>query len=184
MEVEHFRCKDDFPSLVVQWDNLLPACKHCNGQKSTHNVDTQGMLVDPFADEPRAHIFFQNYRLRWRDEKGRRTIDTLYLNDTTRLVSVRLRIGEAIAEALETLLTLLEGYLAGENSTLRRNRITRGVRKLLEEAQPASEYSALAATVLLSDPNYEWIRHKLIDLDLWGELEALETSAAALTLHP
>ena len=33
MEVDHFEDKSHNPDKVMQWDNLLPSCKHCNGHK-------------------------------------------------------------------------------------------------------------------------------------------------------
>ncbi|MDR6671394.1 hypothetical protein [Rhizobium sp. 1399] len=184
MEVEHFRCKDIHPDLVVEWDNLLPACKHCNGHKSTYDVDAEGMIADPFTTDPAIHFYFQNYRLRWRDDIGRRSIDTLYLNETTRLVSVRLRIGETVAQALETIRDQLEMYISGDQTTRRRNQITRGVKRLLEEAQPSAEFSALTATVLLTDPNYLWLKQNLSDLGLWQELAPFEAIALTIALLP
>ena len=47
LEIEHFRNKDDFPTLVVDWANLLPSCKRCNLKKGTHNVEVDGMIIDP-----------------------------------------------------------------------------------------------------------------------------------------
>lgn len=110
MEVEHFRCKNDFPHLVIEWDNLLPSCKRCNVQNHAYNVETEGMIIDPFSIEPRDHLYLQSYRLRWRDELGRRTVSTLYLNDSDRVVAKRFVIGEAISEVLEGLRELLEEY--------------------------------------------------------------------------
>lgn len=184
MEVEHFRSKSDFPNLVVDWDNLLPACKRCNVQKGTYNVEAEGMIVNPFLDEPRDHLYFQNYRLRWRGEIGRRTIDALYLNDTDRVVGVRVKIGEAIASSLEVIRQQLEEYLTGERTTRRRNTVVRGMEALLKQAQPSSEFSATAATVLLSDPNFSWIKENLLAEGLWADIGLLEDRAASIALHP
>lgn len=184
MEVEHFRCKDDFPHLVVEWDNLLPSCKRCNGRKSSHNVDTEGMIVDPYNDHPPRHMYLQNYRIYWRDELGRNTIDTLYLNDTDRMVLTRMRIGEGIARSLEVIRDTLERYIADDQRRQLRNRVVRGLEKLLNEAQPTSEYSATAATALLMDQNYRWIKDNLILLDLWGPLAPLEEVAVQGALIP
>ena len=183
MEVEHFRFKDSFPHLVVDWDNLLPSCKRCNGRKGTYNVDVDGEIVNPYDTPPSAHMYFQNYRLRWRDEMGRRTIiDALYLNDSERLVSVRMKLGESVCSALETIRIDLESYQLGDPTVRKWAKIVRGVEKLLKEAQPESPFSALIATVLLTDPDYIWIRGELSAFPDWEALELLEATAHNLVL--
>lgn len=183
MEVEHFRCKDDFPDMIVEWENLLPSCKRCNGRKGRYNVETQGMIVNPFETDPRIHMYFRNYRLRWRDETGRRTIiDSLYLNDTVKLVGTRMKVGEAICTALESLRDDLEDYNNGNQTARKWTKIIRGVERLLLEAQPESPYSALVATVLLTDPDYIWIKNRLSASDDWGPLKILEEKAQDLML--
>lgn len=162
MEVEHFRCKKDFPASVVEWENLLPSCKRCNGKKHDYNVDVEGDIVNPYITLPADHLYLQNYRLRSRNDIGRRTIEVIYLNDTARLVTARLKIGEAIADSLEIIRGKLEDYIAGPQTILRRNKVTVGIEKLLLEAQVDSEFSAVASTVLLSDPNYIWIKEELL----------------------
>ncbi len=184
MEVEHFRCKKDFPDEVVVWRNLMPACKRCNGRKHDYNVETEGMIVDPFSTEPVQHLYIQNYRIRGRDDTGRRTAEILYLNDGDRLVRVRMEIGNAIADSLETFRRLLEEYLDGEQSTIRRNRITRGIESLLLQAQPEAQFSAVAASALLTDENFIWVKEQLDQLDLWEALAPLEGRAAGIALLP
>ena len=45
MEVEHFRDKDSYPDDVVEWLNLLPSCKRCNGAKGTHDT-----VIEPIVN--------------------------------------------------------------------------------------------------------------------------------------
>lgn len=183
MEVEHFRHKDEFPEMVVEWENLLPSCKRCNGRKGTYNVETDGMILNPYDADPSAHMFFKDYRLRWRTELGRRTIiDALYLNDSQKLVGVRLKVGEAICEALEGLRADMEEYQQGNQTARKWAKIKRGVERLLREAQPSAAFSAVAATVLLSDPDYVWIRDTLEAYHEWADLEELEENARTLML--
>jgi uncharacterized protein (TIGR02646 family) len=163
MEVEHFRCKEVNPLLVVEWTNLLPSCKRCNVRKGSYDVDAEGMILNPFSDNPGEHLYFKNYRVRWRSDLGRRTVD-------------------AIETSLEKIRDELEEYLQGQQTTRKKNRVVRGLEKLLLESRGASEMSALAATILFEDPNYVWIRENLIALDLWAGLTALETSAQANAL--
>lgn len=183
MEVEHFKPKIAFPHSVVEWENLLPSCRRCNSRKGSYNIDVDGHIVNPYDISPSAHMYFQNYRLRWRDEIGRRTIiDALYLNDSERLVQVRMRVGEGICETLETIRDELEDYLDGNVSVRKWAKIIRGLEKLLREAQPGSPFSALVATVLLTDPDYAWIRHEIARFPEWEELAGLEETARDLLL--
>lgn len=184
MEVDHFRCKNDFPELVLDWANLLPSCKRCNGRKSSHNVETDGMILNPFEDSPPVHLFMLNYRIRWKDEIGRATIDALYLNDSDRMVTVRTKIGDAVSAALDRIRGNLEEYLTTTNTERKRRMVVRGIEKLLLESLPPAEYSATTATVLLSDPDYSWIRERLVDNGLWDEFGNLEDRARSSALLP
>ena len=184
MEVEHFRCKSLFPDLVVTWDNLLPSCKRCNGQKHAYNVELDGMIIDPYLVEPSNHLYLQNYRLRARDDLGRRTIETLYLNDSDRIVIKRLHIGEKIASALEEIRDRLEEYIEGTQTIRKQNQIKRGVEKLLDECHPSKEYSAVAASSLLIDPNFLWIKERLETLNFWHEYQQKEDQARRAALLP
>lgn len=182
MEVEHFRCKKDFPHLVVNWNNLLPSCKRCNGYKGEHNVETDGEIINPYLTTPSEHLYFQNYRLKWRDRLGRLTIETTHLNDSDRLTIVRAGLGEALSDSLEKIRELVEDFIEGPQTNRRRNRITRGMEALLKQAQPESEYSALAATVLLEDENYDWVARWLQNSNLWLPLVELHENAERIRL--
>lgn len=182
MEVEHFRCKSDFPDLVVSWENLLPSCKRCNGQKHAHNVDRDGMIIDPYSADPPRHLYLENYRLRPKDDLGRRTIETLYLNDSDRMVSVRFNIGETVATALENIRYRLEDYLESNASSRKRKQILRGLESLMDECQTSKEYSAVAASALLADPNFVWIKATLMGLDLWEDFDQSEQDARRIAL--
>lgn len=183
MEVEHFKDKKDFPEEVISWQNLLPSCKKCNGNKSSHNVILNGMIIDPYEVEPRQHIYLKNFRIRSRDDIGKRTIDVLYLNDSARLVQVRFMIGEKVSESLEVIRERIERYVDGNNSVMAKNKILSGVRNLLLECQPPAQFSSISATTLLSDDDYLWIKDQLDRLDLWSEFEELEQIAVFLSLE-
>jgi uncharacterized protein (TIGR02646 family) len=60
-DIEHFRPKKLFPSLMFTWENLLLACAGCNDQKgSRFPVDVNGaaLLIDPTIDEPWTYLVF------------------------------------------------------------------------------------------------------------------------------
>ncbi|WP_431205265.1 hypothetical protein ACQ86E_10160 [Bradyrhizobium betae] len=175
MEVDHYYCKDRHPTMVVEWTNLLPACKRCNVNKGSYDIDSDGELVDPTRDDPRHHLILINYRLRGRDDKGRRVVEYTYLNETNRSVRARFEIGSSVSEAIERLAILAEECLASRSDRRRLGQLERGMLALLEEAKPTSEYSATAATILASLPEYRDVKNGLQTLGRWSqEMESLE----------
>lgn len=183
MEVEHFYCKRDFPDFVLRWDNLLPSCKRCNGRKSSHNVELDGPLVNPYKMTPAEHLYLSNYRLKWKDDVGLNTIVTLHLNDSDRLLGTRMQVGTKMMGAIEQLYLLMEEYRAGAQSALLRNRIFLGVEELLKQAQPETQYSAVAATVLANDENYKRIAEWLKVEGVWDRFEELDVAMQRIVLN-
>lgn len=52
IHVDHFMPKSKYPETVVQWDNLIPSCPHCNKSKS--DIDpSEYPIVNPYKDEPK-----------------------------------------------------------------------------------------------------------------------------------
>lgn len=182
MEVEHFHAKAFYPDQVVKWNNLLPACKRCNVRKSNHDVLLDGMIVDPTLNDPKRHLRLHFYRIKGKDQIGRQTVEAVYLNDTDRLVSVRMKIGEAIMDALSKIRVDLEAHLAGAKTRHAINRATRSLEKLFLTVRPEKEYSAIAATILLADDDYDWIRSSLTSLGLWSTFIELEIRAKDIAL--
>lgn len=168
MEVEHFEDKKHNPDKVMDWDNLLPSCKHCNGHKSTHDVIAEP-IVNPFIDTPNNHLYFQHYRYKGRDAKGDMTISVLDLNDGERkLVDTRFKIGNALQETLEVLLERLDKYNK-RPSISNQNKLTGAVHETLRQCQPESEYAALCATVLHSCDEYQKLKEGLQSGGLWTQ---------------
>jgi hypothetical protein len=175
MEVDHFLCKSLHPQSVVEWNNLLPACKRCNVNKGGYDVAAEGSLIDPSIDNPRDHLRWWNYRLFGRDDKGTRSIDVMYLNETSRIVSARFDIGNTVAAALEKLKLIAEECLADPSQNRKVIQLVRGLTKMLEEAGPTSEYSAAAATSVSLHPHYQSIKQAIVDLNRWSpDLALLE----------
>ncbi|WP_270997396.1 HNH endonuclease, partial [Listeria seeligeri] len=57
MEVEHFFAKKYHPERVLDWNNLLPACKRCNSNKGDWDVSlADQMAIDPTIMDPKVHI--------------------------------------------------------------------------------------------------------------------------------
>ncbi len=171
MEIDHFYPKSLYDDEVVKWKNLLPSCKLCNGSKS--NFDTKNNeFLHPIYDNPQEHLYFLGYRLRVKNNslKAKNLLENIDLNNKQRLVDKRFEIGEAIEEELIKLLALTIDYENGKSKhTRRKNIIYNSLINLLQEGQATSDYSALAATVILQNPDYQEIKQLFIDTELWNE---------------
>lgn len=166
MEVEHFQDKHQYPDKVLEWNNLLPSCKHCNGHKSTHDV-VANPIVNPFEDNPNDHLYLQHYRYKARDRKGEETISVLDLNDGERkLVDTRFEIGNALQESLMEQLEKLESFVV-KPSVAKKNKLIGAVLGIIRQCIPDSEYSALCATVLHSCDEYQKLKSGLMKNALW-----------------
>ena len=91
MEIDHFYPKKYFPKKVVEWGNLLPSSKKCNVSKGSHNTLAEP-IINPCVDNPKDHLYIQNYRFYGKTEKGRLTIDIVALNDREHFVNKRFKM--------------------------------------------------------------------------------------------
>ncbi|HHG3263569.1 TPA: HNH endonuclease [Vibrio parahaemolyticus] len=181
MEVEHFEDKKHNPDKVVDWENLLPSCKKCNGSKSTHDVISEPIL-NPFIDDPKDHLCMRLYRFRGKTNKGATTIEVTNLNHSTRLVFSRYEIGEKIDDLLETAWERFETFEA-DKKTLNRNKLVKVIEGLLIECQPYSDYSASTATNLFSDSKFVELVSAMKKESIWTqELDVLFLKASTLVL--
>lgn len=169
LEVEHFHHKDMYEDEVLEWDNLLPSCKKCNGTKGDHDTKKEP-IINPTIDNPKSHLRYWRYRIKGVDDLGKMTISVLKLNDQDRLVKKRFEIGNAIQVKLEELNELSDDYISGvQTSTRRKNRIVNGLKDLLKEGLPTAIYSATSATIILTDTEYNALKVKLTGLGLWDK---------------
>lgn len=176
LEVEHFHPKDLYEDEVIDWNNLLPSCKKCNGTKGTHDTKNEP-IINPAAVDPRDHLVYRGYRYKGKDDLGKLTISVLDLNNADRLVTKRFKIGNAVQDKLEQLNELLDEYMNGQQtSTRRKNRIINGTKDLMREGLPTSIYSASTATILLSAPEFGELESKLVGLSLW-DVELIQLKA-------
>lgn len=185
MEVDHFFHKDRYPERVVEWTNLLPACKRCNTSKGTHDVG-QLPIVDPTVQDPRDHLAMKLYRLRGSDTVGRATIDVLNLNDSERVVLARFRVGERVQREIEKLRDLVDGISTEIDATQsrRRTRVRSAVIQLLREGQAESEYGGTVATVLCHDEGWGELKATMNERGLWSEeMNDLESKAQEIALN-
>lgn len=181
MEVEHFECKSIYPDRVVDWDNLLPSCKRCNGNKHSHDVRVQP-IVNPYFDNPVMHFSIKVYRFSGRTEKGKITIGVIDLNNSERAVRPRFDIGETIAELVISISEKFELYCKTK-SVAKRNNLIGAVEATLIECQPNAEYAATSATLLLGNDDFIDMIQQMKTVQLWSdELEALYQTASLLVL--
>ncbi|NUO02993.1 MAG: HNH endonuclease [Saprospiraceae bacterium] len=183
MEVEHFFAKRWHETQVLEWTNLLPACKRCNVRKSDHDCAIEP-IIHPVQNDPRDHLKWRAYRFYDKTQLGKRTIDVVDLNDLERLVKKRFEIGGEIYRQLDLLEDIVIDFQKGANTSIqRKNKIINWIKTILKEAQPQKEYAATAATVLLNEPLYQNVKSILQACQIWGtEMDDLEISARAIAL--
>jgi len=181
MEVEHFEDKKNNPDKVVDWNNLLPSCKRCNGSKSTHDVISEP-IVNPYVDEPKEHFKLRPYRLKKKTDKGQQSIDICDLNNSERLVRVRFDIGNKLEETIENAEEKYKLYI-DNRITVRKNKFINIMKNLLRECQPTSIYSATTSTILHTNDIFNNLVQKLKDEELWdNEYEELYNLSINLVL--
>lgn len=181
MEVEHFEDKSNNPDKVVEWTNLLPSCKTCNGAKSTHDVIKEP-IVNPYVDDPKAHLAIRLYRIRAKTDIGKITIEVTNMNDSKRHVESRYLIGQKIHLLIETAAERLSKYISNP-VTRTRNKIISTVEGLLTECQPTANYAASTATIVLSDPEFTKLVTAMQNQNIWTtDLDSLMNNASLLVL--
>ena len=178
MEVEHFHDKKQYPDEVVDWNNLLPSCKRCNGHKSTHDTVSEP-IVNPTLDCPQDHMLLKHcVRFRAKDIMGQKTIDVLYLNDQDKLVLPRFHVYLALTEKLEEFWELAQAIVSGREVGTHCNRkLQNGMMSLLQYCQPDMAYTAVKVTTVLTEDCYDKIKRSMVQLNLWTEeLASLEAT--------
>lgn len=178
LEVEHFKDKHTYPDDVVNWENLLPSCKHCNTSKSTHDVVNEP-IINPCDINPREHLYFQNYRLKGKTDLGNLSIEVLDLNNTKHLVLPRCEVGNKLSERIEE----LNRSYSIDNEREKR-KLVKTIKAILEECQADSLFSALSASVVLMSDEYSDLKNKMVSDSLWNdELGELERKSKDLVLQ-
>ena len=181
MEIDHFRCKDQYKDEVVHWGNLLPSCKKCNTTKGNHDV-VANPIVNPLVDNPKDFLYVESFRYysRNRNEKGKTTIETLALNDRFHFTAPRSKIGFGIVDEIET---LYEKLKLDDTERKRRNTISK-IKSKLEECGPEHEYSAVISTFILYEcETYKDMESYLIQNHLWDdELEAIKEKMKSVAM--
>lgn len=173
VHIDHFKYKDKYPDLVVDWNNLLPSCARCNRNKSTHDTVEQP-IINPTEVDPKEYLFIAKYRYYSKDpgedSVGRRTLEVLLLNDSDDCCLVRFNLGNELAEKVEELYHIaVDNGDALKTETVAKNKVINGCRKLLKKCLPTEEYSAFMATSLHTDNNFSALKELLTRQGLWDE---------------
>lgn len=167
LEVEHFHHKKKYPNEVVEWDNLLPSCRRCNGKK--HAYDTKlNPFVNPSKMEPKEHMILDNYRLRPISLAGENTIEELNLNDSTKVVTVRYELAEATNKSLETIYQDVLEYIHNP-STRRLNRILSTLEAVMNEGVETAAYAGIVSASIINSSTFQGIRQILINKMIWSD---------------
>ena len=182
VEVEHFEDKANNSNKVLEWDNLLPSCKRCNGAKGTHDVISTP-IVNPFVDNPQDEFFIRRYRIKGKTQKGKETEGVINLNDQTKAVIERFEIGEKLEDLIDTCKNKLDLFVA-YSITRRKNEFLNSFNRMLLECQPNSDYSATCATILHSNEVYQEIKELTEVLGLWtDEFEVMHNASLDVILE-
>ncbi|CAA0185192.1 HNH endonuclease [Acinetobacter baumannii] len=175
MEVEHFIPKSKNADLVVNWDNLLPSCKRCNGTKNDEDVVLKP-IINPFDQEPKEEFYFDLFYIFGKTTVGINSVETLNLNDES-LFLKRCKVAGAAKTSLKHMSN--EFSLAHKLNHFNRNRL----RAVLLAAQPERPYSAFVATIIHTTIEYDQLRQRFIDEGLWTkELMCLHETSLNLVL--
>ena len=164
MEVEHFHAKSQYPDKVLEWENLLPSSKRCNGVKDAWDVVAKPM-IHPVLDNPKKHLYLKDFRFYGRSEKGKNTIDAVDLNNRKHWAIPRAELGFEIQDKLRD----IEEQLSDLQIDKTKRRLIKTLKNILREGTKEYEFSAVAATIILHDDNYILIKKTFQDNGLWDE---------------
>lgn len=171
MEIDHYHCKSRYPDEVVKWENLFPACSHCNSNKSSHDTCV-APIINPFEDDPKDYFYIKSFRYYCKDEtyesKVTRTIEVLGLNDTNKLVKYRFELVSVILGELEELYFDLQDTEIG-NDIRKKNRKLKKLKEILSTGQNTEKYSVFVATAIKEDEYYNKIKNILKSFEIWDE---------------
>lgn len=181
LEIDHFRHKDYYPNEVIEWNNLLPSCRHCNGTKNDHDVVAEP-IINPGVHNPAEHVYLKAYRLKGIDSLGEMTIEVLNLNDSEHYVIERCKVGSFIEEKIEEAEMKLQNFISSPIPA-RKRELNKVMRALMKQCQKDALFSAVSATSLHESEEYADIRNKMISHNIWSQqYESLHQNSLSLRL--
>ena len=141
-DVEHIRPKaaGKYPHLEFEWSNLGYCCARCNNAKRDQ-FDEACPLIDPYAEDPSAHViaFGTTVRHRAGSERGALTVATIDLN--------RPELIERRAIRLIQLQNAVDACYRTTNAAVRATLLA----SLGDEATVDKEFSMFAAALLAAN---------------------------------
>ncbi|WP_108804765.1 HNH endonuclease [Aquimarina sp. Aq107] len=175
LEIEHFYPKNLYPGKVMEWGNLLPSSKKCNGTKNNHNT-LKEPIVNPFKDNPKDHLFLRNGRFYDKTKIGKTTINIVALNDRRHFVDNRL---DHIMDITEIIDDFFQDHIETNNFDKYTNDIkVKHLNKLkgvFTAGRRKEQYAATAATAIIQNLYYKRIKDFLVESGFWDdELQELE----------
>ncbi len=166
LHIEHFYPKHLYKENVVNWENLLPACKRCNTKKGT--LDTKkNPIIHPIKNDPKDHLKVNQFYLYSKDELGEFTIDKLDLNDADRLAVDRYKLGLEIIKKLDVLFKEINNISIFNEKNIAK--ICRELEGIMKYGTASKKYSAVISTTILTNDNYKKIKRLFIKHDLWTD---------------
>lgn len=171
MTVDHYKCKEKYPELVVSWGNLLPSCSFCNSKKGRLDV-SEYQIINPLNDNPQDFIYFSCGRLYAKNERGRLTIDRLGLNNRNEIANIRQDAIFVVDEHLEQIKTDDLNLVAGD------------LFEVMNECTKDKAFSAALATHLLFESElYQILKSQLQSSGNWDDcMQQLETELYKIAL--
>lgn len=175
--IDHFLPKVSHEGLVVEWENLFPACLRCNRKKN----DNEETLINPCADDPSNFIALDKgnpFRFKGIDagKIGKNTIIAIGLNDIERVMKVRMAEWEDIHEKMEEIYDDLQEVGYQKKYKIR-------FEKLMEKCTVENSYAAVKATNMLNDDVYMGIREILVANEVWSsKFQELENELKDIAL--
>ena len=184
LEVEHVFAKTHHPYKVLEWENLLPTCRRCNGTKSDWDVAVVGqVMIDPVRDVPKEHFRLDEaYRPVGKTEAGKNSIIEIGLDDIIRLGVPRYKLGEQFKRKLEELYN--QYYHLPHHATVRQRRdIIRRIKAALRKSHEDEPFSAVIATVIERSDAFHLLKAKMVEVGDWDdELSSSELLAQGSSL--
>ena len=175
--IDHFLPKKSHEGLVVEWENLFPACLRCNRKKN----DNEDRLVNPCMDKPADYIGLAKknpFRLVGIDDEkiGKNTITAIGLNDIVRVMGIRMEQWENIYQHMEEIYEDLQevGYQKKYKTRFER---------LMGKCTAGNDYAAVKATNMLNDDVYKSIKQILVSEGVWtSNLQEMENEIQDISL--
>lgn len=131
VHIDHHLHKDEYPELVADWGNFVPACERCNKKKGD-----RGGVLNPYYVDPKEHLTYRYNRFGYKTDLGLTTRTVLGLNDE--------RINKARIVISDTVNALLSD-ISEEQSLYK---IKDMLSKLLDLCQPEAAYSVACSAIL------------------------------------